>query len=75
MGIFCQDVDMKKQRCQLKPKTLWFIDLPAVFPLWKFYNERNVCFIAHAIAQPCRRTNSEVLKELCDIYTMLNLEC
>jgi len=38
----------------------------------------NTCFGAHAIAPPCRNTNNEafqVVKGLCDIYTLLNLEC
>jgi len=38
----------------------------------------NVCFSAHANAQPCGHTTREAfqaLKGLCDIYTIVNLQC
>jgi len=50
----------------------------AVFPLRKSSHWANVCFSAHAIAQPCTHTKSEALRalqRLCLIYAILNLEC
>jgi len=45
-------------------------------PSKKILHWANVCFSAHAVAQPCRRhTNSEVFQGLCHTYTILNLEC
>ena len=57
--------------------TLRDTDMTSV-PSKKILHWANVCFIAHAIVQPCRHTNSETfqaLLRLCGIYMILNLEC
>ena len=69
-------------REEMESKWLFIITFDSLYressvPSEKILHWGNVCFSAHAIAQPCRRTKSEAfqaLKDLCNIYTIWNLE-
>ena len=63
--------DKKKGMKTEKTSRKFFLTSKKILP-WA-----NVCFRAHAIAQPCRHTTSkafQAVKRLCDIYTILNLK-